>query len=111
MERSLPPLVEQVLDRFAAQLRQRFGPRLLELRLFGSYARGEADERSDLDVFVLLDLVSWADRKEVLDLAGDLWRDTELFVAPLIVDRAQYETWRRQERPLFQAIALEGLAR
>jgi predicted nucleotidyltransferase len=105
----LSPLVDDVLDRFARGLREKFGPRLLGMRVFGSYTRGEAHEMSDLDVFVLLDTVSWADQTEILNLAGDLWSESELFVSPVIMDQARFEKWRRQERPLVMQIEAEGI--
>ncbi len=108
--RPIPPLVEEVLRRFAALMRERCGSRLLELRLFGSYARGEAHEASDVDVFVVLDEVSWADRTATLELAGDLWRESELLVSPVIMGREQVERWRRQGRPLVKSIDTEGAA-
>lgn len=52
----MPPLVASALKQLRAALEQRFGSRLLRLRLFGSYARGEADEDSDVDVPIVLDI-------------------------------------------------------
>jgi hypothetical protein len=54
----VPSLVQQSLDAFVAGLRDRFGPRLKTVRLFGPYARGTATEDSDVDCLVLLDHVS-----------------------------------------------------
>jgi len=39
----------------AAWLRERFGRRIADIRLFGSWARGEADEDSDVDVLVVFE--------------------------------------------------------
>lgn len=79
----LPAAVRSTLDAFAAGLRERFGPRLLAIRLFGSYARGEAHEESDVDCLVLLDRADRDDDCAVTDLAADLiWqRDGVVIVA------------------------------
>ena len=53
--------IESYLEAVGRALRERFGDRLLYLGLQGSYARGEAGEESDIDLFVLLDRVEAAD--------------------------------------------------
>jgi predicted nucleotidyltransferase len=97
------------MTEFRDGLRRRFGADLLAARLFGSYARGEAHEDSDVDVFVLLRTSSWADRKDVLDLAGDLFAEHGLLVSPTVFDLPRFEAWRQQERPLVMDIEREGL--
>ena len=47
--------IRELLREFHAQLEGIYGPRLRGVYLFGSYARGEADEESDVDVLVVLD--------------------------------------------------------
>ena len=49
------------MNDLAPRLRAAFGARLVYLGLQGSYARGEADERSDLDVMCVLEGLSAAD--------------------------------------------------
>ena len=49
------------MNELAQRLRAAFGGRLIYLGLQGSYARGEADERSDLDVMCVLEGLSAAD--------------------------------------------------
>jgi hypothetical protein len=102
-------LMARALADLKERLASRFGPDLLDVRLFGSYARGEADEESDVDVFVLLRKAGWAERKAVLDIAGDLFAECDLLVSPTVFDLARYEEWRRQERPLVMDIERDGV--
>jgi predicted nucleotidyltransferase len=71
MGRELPPSVAASLARFRESLVEKFGARLRELVLFGSYARGEANEDSDVDVLVVIDGLTDRERYEVYDLAYD----------------------------------------
>jgi predicted nucleotidyltransferase len=52
---SLPPLLASTLAQLEWGLRQLYGDRFRGLLLYGSYARGEADEGSDVDLLVLLE--------------------------------------------------------
>lgn len=106
----LPPLVQQTLDAFVAGLRARFGPRLAEVRLFGSYARGEAHEDSDADCLVLLDRVEREDDQAVTDLAADLsWQIGGVVISPLIMSADEFEAWKARERRTPLAIQREGI--
>jgi len=69
----------------------------------------EADEESDVDVFVLLRTAGWAERRAVLDVAGDLFYERDLLISPTVFDAACYEAWRRQERPLVMDIERDGV--
>ncbi len=102
-------LLARTMAELKSRLASRFGADLLDIRLFGSYARGEAAEDSDVDVFVLLRTAGWRERKAVLDTAGDLFAETGLLVSPTVFDLARFEEWRRQERPLVMDIEREGV--
>lgn len=49
--------IQDVLRRLKAELAATYGKRLKGVYLFGSHARGEADEESDIDVLIVLDRV------------------------------------------------------
>lgn len=51
----LPPDLKALLDRLARDLEILYGERYRGLVLYGSYARGDADEGSDVDLLLLLD--------------------------------------------------------
>jgi len=49
--------IREVLARLKQGLSDLYGERLKGVYLFGSYARGEADKESDIDVLIVLDRV------------------------------------------------------
>ena len=85
-------------DRVLA-LAERWGAR--KVRVFGSAARGEADEQSDLDLLVDLD----PDRS-LLDLAGFLLDVQELLGGPVDVVTERGLKARIRDRVLQEAVAL-----
>ncbi len=64
---SLSPDERALLERFAELLRERLGPALHAIWLFGSRARGETPSHpdSDVDVLVLVERDSWDDKRRV----------------------------------------------
>ena len=52
--------LQQILQELRVGLIQLYGSRLKSLVLFGSYARGQADEGSDIDVALILDDFAFA---------------------------------------------------
>jgi predicted nucleotidyltransferase len=53
MTRALEPIATRLKDELAGL----YGSRLIAVLIFGSYARGEADYESDLDVLIVLDRI------------------------------------------------------
>ena len=102
-------LVATVAERFAEALRQRFGDDVADVRLFGSFARVEADEESDVDVAVVLERADWRTRCEVIDLATDIGLAHDLRLSPTIFDRETFELRRAQEHPLVMDILRDGV--
>lgn len=95
--------------RFAAALRARYGDALLDVRLFGSCARDEMREHSDVDVAVVLERVDWRTRRDVIDLSADIGLAHCVLLSATVLDRETFERWRRQERALVLDIERDGL--
>jgi len=107
-EVAVASLARTAAARFAQELRRRFGEAVIDVRLFGSFARGEADEESDVDVAVVLERADWTTWREVVDLATDVGFPFDLRISPTIFDAETYATWRAQERPLVMDIERQG---
>ena len=107
----LPALVEATLNAFVAGVRQRFGARVVALRLFGSYARGDATEDSDVDCLVLLDPMDRDADRAITDLAADLtWQIAGVVISPMTMSVGEFETWKALERRTPLEIEREGIA-
>jgi len=79
--------------------------------LFGSRARGEGNEGSDLDLAVILSEGEGPYWRQIVDVATELNLEYEyrIRVSPLIVSQAKLmELWDR-ERAIAQAILAEGI--
>lgn len=102
-------MVQATLGAFVEGVRQRFGSRVAAISLFGSYARGDAHEDSDIDCLVLLDRVDAADDRAITDLAADLiWQIGGGVVSPLVMSVAEFERWKATERRAPLEIAREA---
>ena len=101
--------VAGALARFAHAVRERFGDAVIDIRLFGSYARSSAHEESDVDIAVVLEEAGWETRREIVDLASDIGLAHDLMLSPTVFDRKTYERWRVQDRPLTRDIEHEGI--
>jgi predicted nucleotidyltransferase len=106
-----PPIVRRALGRFRAWLLERYGARLRELVLYGSRARGDADEDSDVDVLVVIDDFDVAERGALFEAAYDAGVDGDDYVSvsPFVVSTAQAADMRRRERRIFAEIARDGV--
>ena len=106
---SQPRRVREALAELKRRISETFPQRLIDLRLFGSRARGEAREDSDADVLVVLDRAGWEERRQVIDLATDIGLEHDLDLSPTVFDQATYDRWREQRRPLLVEIERDGI--
>ena len=54
--------------------------------LFGSKARGDDDEESDIDLLVLLERkITWQERKAIIDTLFDIELSYDVVLSPLLV--------------------------
>ena len=85
-------------------------PAVLDIRLFGSYARGEAREDSDVDVLVLLGQAAREDELAISNVAADLvWQLHGVVISPLVLSTEEFERWRARERRVALEINREGV--
>lgn len=100
--------IQPLLSHFKDQVRQLYRERLAGLYLFGSYARGDADERSDVDILVVLHDEHISPFNEI-DAMGDLAFDLELrFEKPISIVPATRRQFESLSSPLYLNVQREG---
>ena len=86
-----------------------FGPDLYEIRLFGSRARGEGNEESDIDLALIVTGVGRSRRREAYDLAYDIGMRHGVLLAPLVIERTRLDELRQRERLIAMDLDREGI--
>lgn len=82
---------------------------LKEARLFGSRARGEGHEHSDLDVALIVADGGRLVRHRIYDLAFDVGLAHGVELAPLVLEESRLAQLRSRERHLARALDVEGV--
>lgn len=111
--RSIQARREQAITDFAERLRGELGSRLVELRLFGSVARGDAQPDSDIDVLVVVQAA--ADERgrlerEAVDIAFDVNLQHDVFISPCVVTESTLADPVWGQTPFLRAIRRESVA-
>jgi predicted nucleotidyltransferase len=88
-----------------------FGDRLRSVILYGSYARGDYDDGSDIDVMVLADvdrtlLRPYADA--LIDSAWELGMEHDIFISISLNNASHFHEWR-DEIPFYRNVWNEGM--
>jgi uncharacterized protein len=108
--RTLPAALRSALAEYADRLRAVFGDRLVDVRLFGSFARGEAHEDSDVDVLVVVDGLTDLEIGLAAGEVAPVIVKTGLPLAPLPMASERLAELRRQKRALALALDSEGIS-
>lgn len=90
------------LRRLAAGLQRDFA--VEAVYVFGSFARRTEHEGSDIDLLVVGELPG-----RTFDRVGEVLRRTALPVEPIVVTPQTLARRRREQHPLFERIAADGL--
>ena len=103
--------IQEIVGALREGVKQIFQRDQIDAILFGSYARGDADAGSDIDVLLLLDVprqVISEKNWQVGDLAADLLMEYGVVVAPIVESRSYFDS-NAGLLPFYQSIRAEGV--
>ena len=103
--------VSELARALRLQLEEALGPRIREVRIFGSRARGTARPDSDLDLFILLDTSDRQTRRRIGEIAYalEMEHDFDPPISTLVLGEAEFERLISRERRIALDILKEGI--
>ena len=100
-------LSQKVLNKLKLLL----GDRIKKIRLYGSYARGDNSEDSDIDIVAIVKgnrLLLQDKLRTVWDLSADIGLENDAIVSPTVIPYDEFEEYK-EVLPYYRNIAKEGL--
>lgn len=107
----LYPVVQNEIGEFTALVKECFGGSLEKIILYGSYARGDYDETSDIDIMVLVSLPDEEIRRNenrIYDEAFELELKYGKVLSPVIRNQDFFEYWS-DTLPFYRNVRTEGV--
>lgn len=103
--------IQEIAEKFALEAKKIYGEKLQEIILYGSCARGDFEENSDIDIMILLDIPQEeiaAERKKIFDVTDQLDLDYDVVLTPVFQNYQLYQKYM-QVSQFYQNIQKEGV--
>ncbi len=104
------PNLEAICNRVAGSYKRGYGGDIQGIYLYGSYARGDYDESSDLDFVALVK----GERRNLQRKLDEVWNDTvkmdleyDVVTSPTVIPVDEFRKYR-DELPYYRNIFTEG---
>ena len=97
------------LKQFKVSLGQVLGPRLIELKLFGSKARGDDRPDSDVDVLVIAADDDWHIRDKVYDIVTDILLLSDVCISPKVISKNRFDQLRKEDTSFIHNIIRDAI--
>ncbi len=97
------------LRRFKIAIEEILGGNLVEIKLFGSKARGDARKDSDIDVIVIISSGNWHICDVVYGIATDILLETNICISPKVINRKEYKHLYNIGTPFIKNVIREGI--
>ncbi|MCL2169282.1 MAG: nucleotidyltransferase domain-containing protein [Defluviitaleaceae bacterium] len=107
----LNPTISAVIEKLSCDTQGIMGDKLRKIILFGSYARGDYEEYSDLDIMVLGDFgeAEYKPLKEQIDrAAGDIGFENDIIVSTMLNNESLFMS-RLHISPFYRNVLSEGV--
>jgi len=104
-------VLNEITEKVCAAAKEVLGDKLKRVILYGSYARGDYNEYSDVDIFVLADIAQ-EDCCDVgltiLDSLGDISLEHNILICPHVTGYETFVSWLNV-LPFYMNVVKEGI--
>jgi len=96
---------KEAVEEFVRKLREKFGSRIESIVVFGSYARGEWKEESDIDVLIIGDVKL----DEIIDVTYPILLKYRVYISLLVMSRDYFEMLKAEKTGFIENVLKEGI--
>ena len=103
--------INSISKEYVTEINNIFGDKLKKVILYGSYARGDFDDYSDIDVMILVDMpndeieTKW---EEVINLKCEIDNKYYVYLSSIVKDINQFNKWL-SVLPFYKNVNSEGV--
>ena len=99
----------EAIIRYLSILNEKYRGQIAEVILFGSVARGQSVEESDIDLLIVTANGDEQLRDEISMAGFDIILQTDVILSPLVMDEKTYEWHKKYRDPLYNSIRRDGV--
>ena len=107
----MPRNIDLVISKFINEVSKLIGNRLKKVILYGSYARGDYDKNSDIDIMILTDFNDEElkqNRIKIRDIACNIELEEDVVISPIVRNIDKYNE-RVDIIPFYINVQKEGV--
>lgn len=107
----MPSNVKRTINDFIKKVKEILGDRVKKIILYGSYARGDFNKNSDVDIMILTDLNDKEIeeyRDKISNIAFEIQLEEEIYISPIIKNIDKYNE-RIKIIPFYMNVQKEGV--
>ena len=108
---NVPERINNVIDEFVQGVNEILGNRVKKIILYGSYARGDYNNSSDIDIMILTDLLDdemYEYFVKISDMAYDIELENNVMFSPLLKNIDRFNYWL-EALPFYMNVQKEGV--
>lgn len=107
----IPSKINKVIDEVVNGINKILSGRIKKIILYGSYARGDYNKNSDIDIMILTDLsdeeiVKY--RVKIWDFVYDIELENDIIISPVIKNIDNFNYWS-DTMPFYMNVQKEGV--
>ncbi|MEW6104401.1 MAG: nucleotidyltransferase domain-containing protein [bacterium] len=100
---------KDAINEFTEKIKVLLKENLMSIRLFGSKARKDANNASDIDILVEVKSLNENVWDRIMDIAFEVNLKWEVYISPRIVEASKFRSLKWRATPFVQSIEKEGI--